>query len=80
MSLLQVGVHHKLDCQSILVACVEDLQIQLRNLLQESAPPQGLQTESNSDAQPTGPAVQFDFGTPQETQPGKNRRVATVGE
>lgn len=66
MSSLQICVHHNLDGQSILVARVEALEAQIRNLLQGQIPPPGFEPANISAAQPSGPAVQFDLGTPQE--------------
>ena len=64
MSSLQVGVHHNIDCQSIPVAGVEDLEVLILNLPQGSIPPPGLKAENNSDAQPAMPTAQFNLGTP----------------
>ena len=41
LSSLQAGIHHNLDCQSVIAARLEAVETQIQSLLQGSAPPPG---------------------------------------
>ena len=75
LSSLQVGIHHNLECHSLVAARLEAVETQLQSLLQGTVLPPGLQPTDDSDSRPNGPAAQFELATPvqeTETQPTAN--------
>ena len=42
LSALQVGIHHNLECHSVVAARLEAVEVQLQNMLNGSQPPPGL--------------------------------------
>ena len=61
LSAVQVGIHHNLECHSVVAARLEAVEVQLQNLLKGSQPPPGL---DESETRPVGQTVQFELATP----------------